>query len=310
MEFIEALQRKDTEAILSVSKSDTHSHGGRGGNPEYISERTGVKLPTPPSKFDSLAHMQEWFEGYIKPICRGREGNVLRWEAGFAEARRNHIARLALSFGIGDIELVGGMEPFMAILNGYKELYCPKISFEPELAYSVYSNVRDETERISEFLACGFFRSIDLNSGENVQPFENFIPLYRKAEKYGLIKRAHVGEIGTADDVVKAVEVLELDEVHHGVAAATSESAMRFLVDRNIQLNICPSSNVMLNVVESYKKHPIQTLFRNGVMVTINTDDLLVFNQSIDKEYVNLYCAGTLTAEELNSIRLQGLAGN
>ncbi|MBE5960479.1 MAG: adenosine deaminase [Lachnospiraceae bacterium] len=307
MDFIKALEKNDTETIISIRKSDIHSHGGRGGNPSFISEKTGVKIPSPPQKFDSLSHMQEWFDHNIKPVCRGREGNILRWEACFAEAQRNNIVRLALSFSIGDIELVGGMEPFVAILNGFKEQYCPKTSFEPELAYSAYCNMKDEKERIADFLEYGFFRSIDINSGENVQLFKNFVPLYQKAEEYGMVKRMHVGEFGTADDVRNAVEVLGLDEVHHGIAAAASKSVMQLLADRKITLNICPSSNVMLKVAESYKEHPIKILVRNGVPVTINTDDLLIFNQSIDKEYSNLFHAGTLTAEELNDIRLRGI---
>lgn len=82
---------------------------------------------------------------------------------------------------------------------------------------------------------------------------------------------------------------------------------MRFLEREKIQLNICPSSNVMLKVAKSYADHPIQILARNGVLVTINTEDLLIFNNSIEQEYINLYEAGTLTAQELEKIRLQGL---
>ena len=82
---------------------------------------------------------------------------------------------------------------------------------------------------------------------------------------------------------------------------------MRFLEREKIQLNICPSSNVMLNIAKSYAEHPLQTLARNGVLITINTDDLLIFNNSIEKEYQNLYYAGTLTSHELEAIRRQGL---
>lgn len=41
--------------------------------------------------------------------------------------------------------------------------------------------------------------------------------------------------------------------------------------------------------------------------VTINTDDLLIFDSSIENEYLLLYQAGTLTADQLNEIRLNGL---
>jgi adenosine deaminase len=48
-------------------------------------------------------------------------------------------------------------------------------------------------------------------------------------------------------------------------------------------------------------------LFDNGVKVTINTDDMVIFNQSASEEYLNLYRAGLFSAEELNTIRENGL---
>jgi adenosine deaminase len=82
---------------------------------------------------------------------------------------------------------------------------------------------------------------------------------------------------------------------------------MRFLADNRIQLNVCPSSNVMLGYATDYKNHPIKTLYENGIRVTINTDDLLIFDSSIENEYLLLYQAGTLSAEQLNEIRQNGL---
>ena len=103
------------------------------------------------------------------------------------------------------------------------------------------------------------------------------------------------------------MEVLNLDEVHHGINASGSEEVMRFLADNRIQLNVCPSSNVMLGYASDYKDHPIRLLYENGVRVTINTDDLLIFDSSIENEYLLLYQSGTLNAEQLNEIRKNGL---
>ena len=139
---------------------------------------------------------------------------------------------------------------------------------------------------------------------------EAFLPLYRKAEEYRLVKKKHAGETGTADDVRRAVEVLGLSEVHHGISACTSKETMRFLADNHIQLNVCPSSNVMLGYVKDYREHPIRILADNGVQVTINTDDLLIFDSSIENEYLQLYCAGTLSVGQLDEIRRVGLGGS
>lgn len=82
---------------------------------------------------------------------------------------------------------------------------------------------------------------------------------------------------------------------------------MKYLANNKIQLNICPSSNVLLSRVASYDVHPIRILYDNGVPVTINTDDVIVFGNSVSEEYLNLYNSGLFSAEELNEIRLAGL---
>jgi len=116
-----------------------------------------------------------------------------------------------------------------------------------------------------------------------------------------------VGEWGSADDVWRAVEMLELDEVQHGIAAADSPRVMRFLADNRIRLNVCPTSNVMLGRVDTLAAHPIRALHDAGVRVTVNTDDVLIFGQSLSDEFLNLHRAGVFSAAELDAIRLNGL---
>ena len=212
-----------------------------------------------------------------------------------------------MNFGVQDIELVGGLDVFKTLIEGFHREYCPDTVFEPEITYASFCNVEQEAGRIEKYISSGFFRSIDVCGGENLRPFEDFLPLYRKAELYHLIKKMHVGESGSADDIRRAVEVLGLSEIHHGINAVTSSKVMRFLTDNQIQLNVCPSSNVMLGYASDYKDHPIKLLYENGVRVTINTDDLLIFDSSIENEYLLLYRAGALNASQLDEIRKNGL---
>ena len=114
------------------------------------------------------------------------------------------------------------------------------------------------------FLDLGAYRTLDLSGDESAQPIELFRPLYRLARDAGLRLKAHVGEWGSADDVWRAVEELELNEVQHGIAAAGSAAVMRMLADNHIRLNICPSSNVMLGRVDRLETHPIRTLYDAG----------------------------------------------
>ena len=55
--------------------------------------------------------------------------------------------------------------------------------------------------------------------------------------------------------------------------------------EKNILLEICPTSNVDTKVVTELKYHPIKKLVDAGVLVTINTDNRTVSNTNLDKEY-------------------------
>ena len=134
-----------------------------------------------------------------------------------------------------------------------------------------------------------------------------FQPLYRAAKNKGMRLKAHMGEWGTADDVRRAVEVLELEEVQHGIAAAESAAVMRFMADHRIRLNICPTSNLLLGRVARLQDHPIRKLFDAGVRVTVNTDDAIVFGVGVSEEFLQLYQAGVFEAAELDLIRQWGL---
>lgn len=305
--FYEGLTEGNIDKLLKAPKSDLHNHSTKGCRIAWLEEQIGRDLPKPPEVFRGLEGMQEWFTSEIKPYCSGREGIILRWAGSFAEAKRNNIARLSMNFGAAEIDLVGGMDAFCKLIDGYHQKYCPECVFEPELTYISACDAESEAAKIEQYIAGGYFKSIDVCGGENIKPFEAFVPLYRKAEQYHLIKRMHVGESGSADDVRRAVEVLGLDEIHHGIHASESDGVMRFLADNEIQLNVCPSSNVMLGYAPSFKDHPIKVLYENGVKVTINTDDLLIFDSSIENEYLRLYQAGALSAEQLDEIRRIGL---
>lgn len=67
------------------------------------------------------------------------------------------------------------------------------------------------------------------------------------------------------------------------------------------------ASNFKFGRVKSMSEHPIQKLYRFGVDVTINSDDIMIFDSEVSSEYCRLFQSCTLTAEELDTIRVNGL---
>lgn len=306
-QFIAALHENSIADLQSIPKSDLHSHAGRGGNIQYIEAWANVKIEPYGKPFNSLFQMQEWFENNVKCHCIGIQGYLKRIEAAFVQAQKDNIKALAMSFGIGEIDSLGNMESFSRIIDELHQHYAPNSEFFPELAFGREGKIDTIINRLDEIFSYNWFKSVDICNNEFAQPIRNFKPIYKRAKASGLRLKAHAGEFGSADDVMEAVEELELNEVHHGIAAAQSVQIMKWLADNKIRLNVCPTSNIMLNTVDSYANHPIRKLFDNSVPVTINTDDLLIFNQSISQEYLNLFNSKLMTADELNTIREIGL---
>ena len=106
----------------------------------------------------------------------------------------------------------------------------------------------------------------------------------------------------------EAVEILELDAVQHGIGAADSPDVMKWLADLKIPLNVSPASNIGLKRVRSYQVHPIRVLYDHGVRVTINTDDVMLFNKGNSEQYLKLFRCGLFSSGELDEIRMNGLS--
>ena len=306
--FIDALTRTDVDSIRRVPKSDLHNHFFAGGNRALVSTWAGTAIVPLDHKLSSMAEMHAWVESRLTSLFAGARGRLRAFEATLVQAKLDGVTRLDTGETVRAITLHNNSAPTLTdALRGVHRRVAPDIEWIPQLDLARQVPVPVQARRLAPFLELGFYRTLDVSGDELAQPIEAFKPLYRMAKTAGLRLKAHVGEWGDADSVQRAVEELELDEVQHGIAAAQSEAVMRFLADNRIRLNICPTSNVMLGRVESLAAHPIRKLYDAGVKVTVNTDDVLVFGQSVSEEFLSLYRAGVFTAVELDIIRLNGL---
>ena len=73
---------------------------------------------------------------------------------------------------------------------------------------------------------------------------------------------------------------------------------MQLLRDRDIALEVCPTSNWLTSSVPSTSAHPIRKLVESGVAVTINSDDPALFGIDLCHEYELLYAEHQFSEEE------------
>jgi hypothetical protein len=309
--FQVALEARDLDGLRACAKADLHVHAGViSGDRAFLKERTGLDIRPLDRVLASMDDMHAWVRDRVGDRFSRMPGRMLGIEATFVQARRDGVTRLDAGEDVWGITLFdGSARAVWEMLQAAHAAGGPGIEWIPQLGLSRHCLVQDLERWAAPFLELGAFRSLDLYGDELARPVEALVPLYRRAKAAGLRLKAHVGEWGTADDVWRAVELLGLDEVQHGIAAAESPAAMRFLAAAGVRLNVCPTSNVRLGRVARIEDHPIRRLFDAGVRVTVGTDDPLVFGTSLSREFLSLYDAGVMTAAELDAVRLEALSG-
>lgn len=307
--FIDALTRKDLTAIRRVPKADLHNHFTLGGNREYIREVTGISIPSFEGILTSMQEMHDWNTKYLGSRFDNSKMRRLLIDAAFVQAKADGVKILEIGedvWGLGEY-FNHDIEELIYAFRDANERIAPEVELRLQIGLSRHCQVEYLMDCLKYFWGRKEFYSIDLYADEMAQPIENFVPIYQLAKENGLRLKAHIGEWGTAEDIIRGIELLKLDEVQHGIAAVNSEKATEYLADRHIRLNITPTSNLKLDRVKNMEEHPIQKLYRSGVNVTINSDDILIFDSDVSKEYLRLYENQVLTPEELDDIRVNGL---
>jgi adenosine deaminase len=122
----------------------------------------------------------------------------------------------------------------------------------------------------------------------------------------GLGITLHAGEWGGAAQVWRALE-LEPWRIAHGAPAADDPDLLRELMERDVTLDLCPTSNVQAAIVASLAEHPLPYLVRSGVPVTLSTDDRTVSGLTLTTEYQRAHEVLGLTAGELWHINVHAL---
>ena len=115
-------------------------------------------------------------------------------------------------------------------------------------------------------------------------PPEPFAHAFREAKQAGLLSVPHAGETEGAASVWGAVRDLQADRIGHGVRAVEDPTLLELLRDRQIPLEMNPTSNQCLHVF-SLAEHPFRKLDEMGLLVTVNSDDPPLFNTSLCQEY-------------------------
>ncbi|GKX67881.1 adenosine deaminase [Inconstantimicrobium mannanitabidum] len=157
-----------------------------------------------------------------------------------------------------------------------------------------------------KFLSKGV-AAVDLCASELAGFSQEFKEPIALAKQYGYRITIHAGETGIGKNVLDAVEILEAERIGHGVYITDCKEAYDIVKKKGITLEICPTSNVQTKAVSSYKTHPFSDFYKDGIKVTLNTDNRTVSNIDMTHECGVLFNEFNMSEEDYKNIYLNSV---
>lgn len=147
----------------------------------------------------------------------------------------------------------------------------------------------EHTAKITAATAGGLLTGYGMGGEERHLNGTDFAKSFAIAGEAGLGLTSHAGEICGADSVRETLDSINVTRIGHGVRAIEDADLVARLAEEQIVLEVCPGSNIELNVFATWGEHPIDTLRKAGVPVTVSTDDPPYFHTDMTQEYRMLH---------------------
>ena len=144
--------------------------------------------------------------------------------------------------------------------------------------------------------------AVDIAGAEGLFPTENFAPVFAKVREYGVPMTLHAGEAAGPDSMKTALS-FGTKRIGHGVAAINDPELIKRLIDENVTLEVCVTSNYHTKVVLAINMHPIHKLLEAGVHVTVNSDNRTCSRTTLQKEKEVLKEELGFTDEEIEKMQ-------
>lgn len=237
---------------------------------------------------DVLINEQDFFDLTWAYLLRCKEDNVHHTEIFFDP--QAHTER-----GILFDTVVNGIH--RALEKGVRELgisskliMCFLRHLDEESAIKTLQQAQPHKDKII---------GVGLDSTEVGNPASKFERVFKQAIEQGYLTVAHAGEEGPADNISEALTLLQITRIDHGVRCSENENLVKQLIQERTPLTVCPLSNIKLKVFDRMEQHNIVSLLRQGVCVTINSDDPAYFGGYMTDNFLAVNNAHPMSKTEI-----------
>ena len=192
-----------------------------------------------------------------------------------------------------------------SVLKGLK-----KAEIKTNLILCMMRNFEEDENKKIIYLAKKYLNKgvvgIDLAGDESKYKTQNYERLFDLVKQNNIPFTIHAGEADDYNSVLSAIK-FGTKRIGHGVKSVDSIETIQKIINENITLEVCPTSNVDTCIVNVYKNHPIKKLYDLGVKITVNTDNNTVSNIDLTGEYEKLLLTFNFTEKDFLNFNMNAI---
>ena len=279
-----------------LKKAELHCHIEGATPPELAlaqAEKYGVDTS---AIIRDKAYVWEDFTSFVK--CYDAIASLFKTEEDYALLAEAYLTELAEAGTIYSEIIVSpdhgktiglGAHAYLEGLAAGMEAARQKTGIESRMLITGIRHLGPESViKTAEFAAKRehkFVTGFNLAGEERMHKVADFARAFDIVRDAGLGLTIHAGELSGAFSVRDALDHVRPSRISHGVRAIEDADLVRRLADAGVVLEVCPGSNISLQVFPDFASHPLRALHGAGVRVTLNSDDPPFFHTSLAQEY-------------------------
>lgn len=148
--------------------------------------------------------------------------------------------------------------------------------------------------------------AFDLAGQERDYPAKAHREAFQLILKHNINSTVHGGEAFGAASIAQALHYCGAHRIGHGTRLKEDPDLLRYVRDHRIPLEMCLSSNIQTRAVNRIQDHPCGEYFRQGLRVTLNTDNRLMSATTVSEEIALAARAFKFSPYELKRIIING----
>ena len=159
----------------------------------------------------------------------------------------------------------------------------------------------------------------DLAGEEGGYPPKDHLDAFQFIQRENFNITIHAGEAFGKESIWQAIQYCGADRIGHatrlledvvldanGEVASLGELA-QYVLDKRLPLEICLLSNVHTGAIDKLENHPFNIFYKKKFRVFLNTDDRIMSNTTLTKEYLTAVETFGITIDDVERLNINAM---